>query len=168
MRTRLKDGHDRIRHCVGQLSDEQVWWRPQSGMNSVANLLLHLAGNVRQWMIDGVTGTHNDRDRPQEFAERSAIPKGELLNRLDRTIAEADGIIAKMTDAQLLESRRIQGFDETVLSALMNSLTHYNGHAQEIIYITRMQLGPAYRFYWTPATPEQGVPTNVNHFTNTK
>lgn len=157
MRTRLKDAHDRIRHCVGQLDDAQVWWRPKPDMNSIANLLLHLAGNVRQWMIDGVTGTHEDRNRPQEFAERSMIPKAELLSRLEGVVTEADGILANLTDTHLLEARRIQGFNETILSALLNSLTHFNGHAQEIVYITRLQLGPAYRFAWTPATPDQGA-----------
>src|SRR5690349_23479788 len=108
MRTRLKDAHDRIRHCVGQLDDARVWWRPQPGMNSIANLLLHLTGNVRQWMIDGVTGARDDRNRPQEFAERSQIPKAELLSRLDRVVTEADSLIGSMTDARLLEARRIQ------------------------------------------------------------
>jgi len=161
MRVRLADAHERIRHCAGQLDDQQVWWRPQEEMNSLGNLVLHLCGNVRQWMIDGVTGDVDRRNRPQEFAERAAIPRDDLLRRLDQTVRVADGILGSLTDAVLLESRRIQGFDETVLSALLNSLTHFCGHSQEIIYLTRLQLGTRYRFAWTPESPEQGAPGRI-------
>lgn len=157
-RDRLARCVARIRHCLEQLSDEQVWWRPRESMNSAANLVLHLCGNLQQWIVAGVGGTADTRDRPQEFAERTLIPGTELLARLDAVAAEADAVLARLTDADLLRPRRIQGFDETVLSALYDSLTHLNGHTQEIVYITRLQLGDAYRFAWAPTTPEQGAP----------
>jgi hypothetical protein len=128
-------------------------------MNSVANILLHLCGNVRQWIIAGVPRAPDTRDRPREFTERGPIPKDELLRRLDAVVREADAVLAAATERQLLEPRRIQGFDETVLSATFDSLAHFNGHTQEIIYITRLQLGDAYKFAWAPTTPEQGAPT---------
>jgi len=158
LRKFLTAAHERIHHCVGQLNDGEVWWRPDESMNSIANILQHLCGNVRQWIIDGVGQTPNQRNRPQEFADRSMRPKAELLNQLDAAVREADEVLASLTEKQLLEPRRIQGFDETVLSALLNSISHFTGHSQEIIYITRLQLGPDYRYAWTPATPEQGAP----------
>jgi uncharacterized damage-inducible protein DinB len=158
-RRRLAACHQRIQHCVGQLDDDQVWWRPREGMNSIANILLHLCGNVRQWIIAGVPRTPDTRDRPREFAEREPIPKKELLRRLDAVVREADAVLAAVTDAQLLEPRRIQGFDETVLSATFDTLAHFNGHTQEIVYVTRLQLGDAYKLAWVPATPEQGAPS---------
>jgi hypothetical protein len=69
-RRKLAACHQRIRHCVQQLTDAQVWWRPSEGHNSIANLLLHLCGNVRQWVVAGVSGMPDSRNRPQEFAER--------------------------------------------------------------------------------------------------
>jgi hypothetical protein len=126
-------------------------------MNSIANLLLHLCGNVRQWIIAGVPRGTDTRDRPREFAERDPIPKDELFRRLDAVVREADAVFSAITDAQLLEPRRIQGFDETVLSATFDALAHFNGHTQEIVYITRLQLGDAYQFAWMPTTPEQGA-----------
>lgn len=158
MRARLADAHGRIRHCLGQLDDAQVWWRPDEALNSLGNIVLHLCGNVRQWIIRGVRDEPDDRDRPGEFAERNAIPRDELLVRLAAVVGEADAVIATLTDETFLEARRIQGFDEMVLSAVLNSLTHFCGHAQEVIYITRLQLGSRYRFAWAPATPEQGAP----------
>src|SRR5262245_49185152 len=117
-RHRLAQCVARIRHCMQQMSDQQVWWRPRESMNSVANIVLHLCGNLRQWIISGVGGAPDTRNRPQEFAERRFVPGAELLARLEEVAAEADAVLAGLTDADLLQPRRIQGFDETVLSAL--------------------------------------------------
>jgi hypothetical protein len=157
-RRRLAACHTRIRHCLDQLDDAQVWWRPRPSMNSVANLVLHLCGNLRQWIVSGVGGAPDVRDRPAEFAEREGIPKAELLHRLDEVVREADAELAGLAEARLLDPRRIQGFDETVLSAIFDSLSHLAGHTQEIVHLTRLQLGETYVFAWTPATPEQGAP----------
>lgn len=153
-RRRLTDCHEKLTHCVSQLEDRQVWWRPREDMNSVANILLHLCGNIRQWIVAGVVGAPDVRDRPAEFAERAAIPRDELLRRLAAVVAEADTVLAG-ADAVLLERRTIQSFDMTVLSAVFDCLAHLNGHTQEVTYICRLQLGDAYRFAWVP-TPEQG------------
>lgn len=158
IRRRLAQCHERIRHCVDQLDEAQLWWRPQSAMNSIANLLLHLAGNLRQWIVSGVGGAPDHRNRPAEFAARDMIPRDELLRTLADAVAESDATLSRLTDAQLLESRRIQGFDETVLSAILDSIPHFNGHTQEIVFLTRLQLGDAYRFAWVPQTKEEGAP----------
>jgi hypothetical protein len=158
LRKRLTAAHERIQHCVNQLNDRELWWRPDESMNSIANILQHLCGNAQQWLIDGPRNTPNQRNRPQEFTDRSLRSKAELLQQLDGVVKKADEVLGALTEAQLLEPRRIQGFDETVLSALLNSITHFTGHSQEIVYITRLQLGPDYRFAWAPATPEQGAP----------
>lgn len=155
---RLDASFSRIKHCVDQLDDTQVWWRPQESMNSIGNILLHLCGNLKQWIIAGVREEHDDRDRPREFSERGPIPKGELLGRLEKIVHEAHKVLAELPEDELLAMRRIQGFDEPVLAALVDSLSHLAGHTQEIIYITRLQLGDKYRFAWVPATPEQGAP----------
>lgn len=156
-RRRLAAAHDRIKHCLGQLDDVQVWWRPQESMNSIANIVLHLCGNLRQWIVSGVGGAVDMRDRPQEFAEREPIPKDELLRRLAAVMDEANAVLGKLDEGRILDRRRIQGFDETVLSAIFDSLAHLSGHAQEIVYITRLQLRDAYVFAWVPNTPEQGA-----------
>ena len=160
-RRRLAACHARIRHCLDQLGDAQLWWRPRPSMNSVANLVLHLCGNLRQWIVSGVGGAPDVRDRPAEFAEEGPIPKADLLRRLDAAVEEADAALAGVGDARLLEPRRIQGFDETALSAIFDSLSHLAGHTQEIVHLTRLQLGETYLFAWTPATPEQGAPQDV-------
>jgi Protein of unknown function (DUF1572) len=157
-RHRLSEFVKKIKHCLAQLNDEQVWWRPHESMNSIANIVLHLCGNLRQWIISGVGGEPDIRDRPKEFSERSAISKAELIRRLDEIAGQADTVLATLPDTQLLQRRRIQGFDETALSAIFDSLSHFRGHMQEIVYISRLQLGDAYKFEWVPASKEQGAP----------
>jgi hypothetical protein len=148
----------RIDHCLAQLTDEQIWWRPAEGMNSIGNLLLHLTGNVRQWLIAGLGGTADERDRPAEFAERRPIPKADLLARLRAAVGEGRAVLAGQTGADWLQVRRVQGWDVTGLGAAVDSVAHFRGHTQEIVHQTRTLLGNRYRFAWTPATLEQGAP----------
>jgi uncharacterized damage-inducible protein DinB len=148
----------KIHHCLDQLDEEQVWRRPREAMNSIGNLLLHLCGNVRQWIVSGVGGAEDIRDRPREFSERGPIAKAELLRRLDAVVADAQTAVAGATADELLRVRRIQGFEATGLRAILHAVAHFHGHTQEIIHLTRSQLGEAYRFDFVPATPEQGAP----------
>jgi hypothetical protein len=97
-RKTLANGMHKIEHCVGQRTDEQVWWRPneckEPEMNSIANLLLHVSGNIRQWLVAGIGGAKDIRNRPLEFSDRSNRPKSEVLLRLQSTIKEADAALA--------------------------------------------------------------------------
>src|SRR5262245_22820809 len=145
----------KIKHCLGQLTDEQIWWRSRPSLNSIGNLILHLCGNVRQWIVAGLGGAADRRDRPAEFSERGPIPKDELLRRLEAVVDEARAVLARQTARTRLEARRSQAFDVTGLKAILDSVPHFRGHTQEIIGMTRAQLGDAYKFAWTP-TPEQG------------
>src|SRR5262249_40637562 len=123
---------ERIKHCLGQLNDAQVWWRSQPSLNSIGNLILHLCGNVRQWMVSGLGNAKDDRNRPAEFAERGPIPKEELIHRLDAAVDAAKTVLGRLTARQLLQTRRIQGFDVSGLAAIFDSVPHFRGHTQEI------------------------------------
>lgn len=154
---RLEESVKKIKHCVSQLDDEQVWWRQSESQNSIANIVLHLCGNVRQWIVSGIGGQADNRDRPTEFSERRVIPKAELLTQLDGVVQEARAVLGKTTAPELLARRNIQGFDVTVLEAIFDSVPHFVGHTHQIVYITRFLLGNAYQFQWTPTTPEEGA-----------
>src|SRR5215831_1941171 len=93
----LTSALDRIKHCLGQLNDAQVWWRSQPSLNSIGNLILHLCGNVRQWMVSGLGNAKDDRNRPAEFAERGPIPKEELIQRLDAAVDAAKTVLGRLT-----------------------------------------------------------------------
>jgi hypothetical protein len=154
----LDSAQKRIQHCLDQLNDEQVWRRSHPSLNSIGNLILHLCGNLRQWIVSGIGGASDDRNRPAEFAEQGPIPREELVRRLEAVVEEAKTILARVDARQLIQPRRIQGFDLTGVAAIFDSVPHFRGHAQEIVHMTRLQLGDAYRFAWTPTTPEQGAP----------
>lgn len=151
----LSEGMRKAEHCVHQLDDDSVWWRPTPGQNSVANLMLHLAGNVRQWIVSGVGGAPDVRDRPGEFADRSGRPKAEVLETLRSAVREADEVLARLTAEELIQPRRIQGFEVNVLSAAFDSVAHFRGHVQEIIHITRAAAGDRYVFFFVSQGPEQ-------------
>ena len=148
----------RIKHCLSQLNDEQMWWHPQESMNSIANLVLHICGNIGQRILATAGGEPDDRDRPSEFTERGPIPRAELIRRLDEVVGMAKEFLASLRTEQLIEPRRYRGlnweFDGTVLSTILRSLMHLSGHTQEIVHITRLQLGDAYEFQMTPSPPD--------------
>jgi Protein of unknown function (DUF1572) len=151
----LSEALKRITHCLGQLTDDQVWWRSDEQQNSIGNLILHLCGNLRQWIVAGLGGAKDVRTRPQEFSERGPISKAELVSRLQQVVREASTALSSMTAVELLRVRRIQGFDVTALRAIFESVPHFRGHTQEIIHITRHLIGDTYQFLWEPTTPEQ-------------
>ena len=153
----LDSGMEKIDHCLAQLDDAQVWWRPQEEMNAIGNLLLHLAGNLRQWIVAGVGDADDIRDRPGEFAERRSIAKDELLQGLQDVVTQSCSTLTNMSAEQLLVSKRVQGGEVTKLHAMMHSVNHFQGHVQEIISLTRQQLGNAYQFHWAPKTVEEGA-----------
>src|SRR5947207_11099719 len=114
----LAEGLRKIEYCVHQLNEEQVWWRPRPEMNSIGNLMLHLAGNLRQWTVSGIGGARDIRNRPEEFSDRSELPKNNILSMLRSAVREADGVMEKLPIEKLTAPRRIQGFDTTVLAAI--------------------------------------------------
>lgn len=150
----LENALAKIKHCLAQLSDEQVWWRAEEEQNSVANLILHLCGNLRQWIICGLGNLPDDRRRQQEFNDRSRLSKEELLARLEATVAEAQATLQQLTPAEMLRVRHVQEFDVTGAEAIFDSVPHFRGHTQEIIHFTRRLKGSDYQFSFVPKSPE--------------
>ena len=91
----------RIVCCLEELSPDQIWWRPHEASNSVGNLVLHLAGNVRQWIISGLGGAPDFRQRDREFSECGPLPRRVLANRLRKTVQEACSVLSKLSPDDL-------------------------------------------------------------------
>jgi len=155
VRKTLAGSLERIENCVDQLDDEAVWWRPSPGLNAIGNLILHLCGNIGQWIISGVGGEAYFRNRPAEFQCRLEIPANQLIQKLREMVNEADQILSSLDSSDLMEPRRIQGYDTCVLAAILHVVTHFEAHVQETVLITRMRKGEAYEYLWRPRTPEQ-------------
>jgi hypothetical protein len=136
----------RIAHCVGQLSDEQIWSRSKPEMNSIGNLMLHLAGNVQQFIVSGVGGAPDDRDRPAEFAARETISSDELLGKLVATVRRAQEAIRAASPDDLCGAVKVTKYDWTGMQSIVRCIAHFRGHTQEIIHMTRDLLGDKYEF----------------------
>lgn len=143
----LEEYWPRMRSCVESLTDEQVWWRPNDSSNSIGNLLLHLNGNVRQWLIVSFQRSKDTRDRPSEFNERNQIPAAALLDRLDATMREVSELLSGLHESDLLTDFAIQGYKVTGLDAIYHVVEHFGFHHGQIVYITKMIRNADLGFY---------------------
>ena len=135
---KLRQSEGRIQYCLEKLSPEQVWWRGAEESNSVANLVLHLCGNVRQWIIASIDGQPDRRQRDAEFAARGDISIPELRTMLKGTIDEAVQAIERVTPRRLIQTVRVQGYDKSVLEAIYHVVEHFSLHTGQILYITKL------------------------------
>lgn len=127
----------RLRECVSSLTEEQLWWRPNESSNSVGNLLLHLNGNIGQWIVTAFNRSEDARNRPSEFSERGPVPVAGLLARLASTVEEAGAVLGRLTEADLAATYEIQGYTLTGLYAVYHSVEHFAMHYGQIAYITK-------------------------------
>lgn len=137
----------RLRSCVESLSEKQVWWRPNDSSNSVGNLILHLNGNVTQWLIAPFNRLKDDRDRPAEFSRQDGIGRDALLSMLSETMEQSSATLARLTPADLREHFEIQGYHVTGLEAVYQVVEHFALHYGQIAWITKMLRGEDLGFY---------------------
>jgi uncharacterized damage-inducible protein DinB len=138
---------ERVETCLGKLTMDQIWMRGTENQNAVGNLVLHLNGNVRQWILSGVGGQPNARHRDEEFSVRGGMEPGALGRLLREAVDGALAIIRSLPPERLAEEVTIQGYDETVLKAIFHVVEHFSGHTAQIIFITKMLTGEDLGFY---------------------
>jgi uncharacterized damage-inducible protein DinB len=143
----LRQMTGRIETCLSGLAEEQIWARSSENENAIGNLVLHLSGNVRQWIVSGVGGRLDTRQRDAEFAARGGGGGAELAARLKEAVEEAAGILAELTPERLGERIVVQHYDVTVLEAIYHVVEHFSGHAGQIIFATKMLTGTDLGFY---------------------
>lgn len=147
----------RIVRCLEVLSEEEIWWRPNAASNAAGNLVLHLCGNVRQWIISGLGAAQDVRERDKEFAERGPIPRPALIARLNDTVKEACQVIGTLPAATFARDFNIQGYHVTGSFAVISVCEHFAYHSGQIIYLTKLKRGDDLHFTqlpnYTPAAP---------------
>jgi uncharacterized damage-inducible protein DinB len=131
----------KIRVAVATLGARNLWWRPNSRSNSAGHLLLHLEGNLRQWIVHGLGGAADVRRRSAEFEPHAAPPARLLLARLERARREADAVLARLRPADLLARRTIQGYRVTGMQAVYHVVEHFSGHTGQILYLAKLRRG---------------------------
>jgi uncharacterized damage-inducible protein DinB len=144
----LQEFWTRMRENVASLTEEELWWRPNPACNSIANLMLHLNGNVRQWLISSFTHEPFPRNRPAEFsATEGAVSRTELLTLLDATMRDSDAVLVRLTDADLTTTYAIQENSVTGLEAIYHVVEHFAMHYGQILYLIKSQHGREPGFY---------------------
>jgi len=144
---KLAENLDRIETCLTELPPHSLWARDSENENAVGNLLLHLEGNVRQWILSGIGSEPDERDRSSEFSARTGANAFVLCAKLRGTVSEAVALIRSLPHARLSEAVSIQGFDTTVLSAIFHVVEHFSGHTYQIILLTKRFTGKDLGFY---------------------
>ncbi|MCB9383873.1 MAG: DUF1572 family protein [Bryobacterales bacterium] len=143
----LEQSLGKIERALERLPAEHLWNRAHENENAIGNLLLHLAGNLRQWIICGVGGQPDTRDRASEFAQREALPLDGLLAKLRATVEEAEATLDAVTPDVLLEKRRIQVYEVTGTQALLHVITHFSEHTGQILWAVKRMTGEDLAFY---------------------
>ena len=137
----------RLKGCVESLTDEQLWWRPNEACNSIGNLLLHLNGNVREWLVTSFNRQEDNRNRPAEFNQRESISASALLDQLGATIQQASEVLARLTPDDLIARYEIQGYKVSGLEAIYHVVEHFAMHYGQILYIVKTLQGADLGFY---------------------
>ena len=143
----LGDYLPKIERCLEKLSDEQIWWRANEESNSIGNLILHLCGNARQWIVCGAGSAPDKRNRDSEFEQRDVIPRDDLVALLRSTLTDVETTLQSVDPTTLLEYRKIQGNDVDILEAIFHVTEHFSMHTGQIIMLTKMMTSDDLRFY---------------------
>lgn len=154
---RMNENTPRIKKCLDQLTEEEVWKRPNESSNSVGNLILHLCGNITQYTISSLGGEPDNRERDKEFDTRGGFSKDELFQKLSSTVDQAVDTLQELDEESLLKMRSVQGFNYSGVANIIHVVEHYSYHTGQIAFWTKILKDKDLGFY-------DGVDLNVkNH-----
>ena len=153
---KLKQLCGRIEDCLGRLNHDQVWLRNSGNENAVGNLVLHLCGNVTQWIGSGVAGRPDRRERDGEFAARGEVQPAELAARIRAVVDDAAAVIGALTPARMAERTVVQKYDLTVMEAVYHVVEHFSMHTGQILFATKLLTGKDLAYYGHLSSPGHG------------
>jgi uncharacterized damage-inducible protein DinB len=143
----FEESQVRLERCLNELNEADIWWRPNENSNSVGNLVLHLSGNARQWILAGLGGASDQRRRQAEFDERGPISRAELIQKVREVMSEIDEVLDCLKPEDLERPIVVQGFEETGLSILIHVVEHFSYHVGQMAYIVKARLDKQTNFY---------------------
>lgn len=146
-RRRVEESVPKLKKCLDLLSEEEIWHRPNVQTVSVGNLVLHLCGNVRQWILSGIGNQPDRRQRKKEFDEKGPILREKLIGELDDLIMEVDKVLDGINPAMLVKKRKVQGMDESGLGILIHVVEHFSYHVGQITYVVKAQKNLDLKYY---------------------
>lgn len=133
--------------CLDKLTDAEIWYRPNGNVVSVGNLILHLCGNARQWILSGIFDEADTRIRQQEFDTQGPLDRAYLLEKLSSTSRDLEKAFEELTIDQLTRIKDVQGFEESVIGILIHVVEHFSYHTGQIVYYTKSTKDVDMAFY---------------------
>lgn len=146
-----------IRSCIEQLTEEQLWWRPNGQSNSVGNLVLHVCGAVLHFLCRGVGKLEYERDRAAEFEESSAVTKPQLLAKFDEMVKKAEQTFDEIKASRLSEPSSEPAYYSVVFEDLFGIAIHLATHTGQIVYVTKMLKEGSVNDLWAQTHRELGA-----------
>lgn len=143
----IEESVPRIKKCLSKLSEEEIWRRPNEETVSIGNLVLHLCGNVSQWVLSGLGNITDERDRDSEFNETGGISADKLISDMEVLMQKVTGVLDNLSVADLLETRNVQGFQETGIAILIHVTEHFSYHTGQITYYVKANKNVDMNYY---------------------
>ena len=144
---RIDENTPKVIKCMNELEEDDIWKRPNHSSNSVGNIILHLCGNITQYIISSLGGAEDKRERDKEFSTNGGYSKSELVEKLSSTIDKAKAIIKTMDKQSLLRKRSVQGFEYSGMGIIIHVTEHYSYHTGQIIFWTKLLKDKGLEFY---------------------
>ncbi len=144
---RIEKNTPKIVRCLDQLTELQIWQRPNEASNSIGNILLHLCGNIRQYAISALGDQQDSRERDKEFSAQGGYNKERLLRKLTDTLQEAIAVIRGLDEVRLMKLYSVQGFTYSGIGIIVHVTEHYSHHAGQVIFWTKQLTGNDLGFY---------------------
>lgn len=132
------ESFDRLKRCIDHLTEKEIWYSHNEHINSVGNLILHLCGNARQYIISGIGGAKDNRKRQEEFDSKNVTEKAALKQMLDDLKVDLMPVLEQIEPTTLIEVRKVQGFEKSVLSILIHVIEHFSYHTGQVTYLVKL------------------------------
>lgn len=143
----IREDTAKIIRCLDKLGEKDVWISPNEHLNTIGNLILHLCGNIRQYIISSLGKSEDIRERALEFSTRGGYRKNELIKQLQDTIEKALAVIQDSTGDELLRERIVQGTMHSGVGIVVHVTEHYSYHTGQIIFLTKLFKNIDLNFY---------------------
>ncbi len=144
---RLNESHEKIKSSLAGFSQAELWWRPNPASNSMGNIILHLCGNLTQYVLSSLGGWPDQRERSKEFEEQGPLPVEELFDKLDQVMKNVNETINACNDYELMRVRPVQCFEESGIGILIHVTEHLSYHTGQIVFFVKWKTGKSMHFY---------------------
>ena len=144
---RMKENVPRIEKCFSELTEEEVWKKPNEASNSMGNLVLHLCGNITQYIISSLGGNADHRERNLEFSTKDGLSKTQLINKLTKVVDQSVFIMNELPESELMRNRKVQAYHLSGMGIIIHVVEHFSYHTGQIAFFTKQLKNKALDFY---------------------